>query len=317
MTLKIFLEVVEIRTKVASVFPFAVGVLFSIAFFHEIHWLNTFLFFIGMLVFDLATTAINNYMDYEKAHSEVYKYEENVIGRRNLSPVLIRNMILAMIAFVFVIGVILTINTGWLLLLMGFICCFIGVFYTFGPIPLSRMPLGEIFSGVTMGLGIFAMVVYVNTFGSDVYDLTVNFSSGQFDLVGNLWPIAAIVLASLPLVFTIANIMLANNLRDLDRDIENHRYTLVFYIGRPAGTVLFQLLMYACYFVILMGLLSGIYEWPILVTFLTLPIVKKHLDQFKQTLPQPISFSYSIKNMVLFNASYVLGLLLTIIMQAI
>lgn len=143
MTLKIFLEVVEIRTKVASVFPFAVGVLFSIAFFHEIHWLNTFLFFIGMLVFDLATTAINNYMDYEKAHSEVYKYEENVIGRRNLSPVLIRNMILAMIAFVFVIGVILTINTGWLLLLMGFICCFIGVFYTFGPIPLSRMPLGK------------------------------------------------------------------------------------------------------------------------------------------------------------------------------
>ncbi|HCH8450244.1 TPA: hypothetical protein NNP99_004598, partial [Salmonella enterica] len=110
-----------------------------------------------------------------------------------------------------------------------------------------------------------------------VYDLTVNFSSGQFDLVGNLWAIAAIVLASLPLVFTIANIMLANNLRDLDRDIENHRYTLVFYIGRPAGTVLFQLLMYACYFVILMGLLSGIYEWPILVTFLTLPIVKKHL----------------------------------------
>ena len=44
-TKKSFLEVVEIRTKVASVFPFAVGVLFSIAFFHEIHWLNTFLFF--------------------------------------------------------------------------------------------------------------------------------------------------------------------------------------------------------------------------------------------------------------------------------
>ena len=33
MTLKIFLEVVELRTKVASVFPFAIGVLFSIAFF--------------------------------------------------------------------------------------------------------------------------------------------------------------------------------------------------------------------------------------------------------------------------------------------
>ena len=315
MTLKIFLEVVEIRTKVASVFPFAVGVLFSIAFFHEIHWLNTFLFFVGMLVFDLATTAINNYMDYEKAHSEVYKYEENVIGRRNLSPVLIRNMILAMIAFVFVIGVILTINTGWLLLLMGFICCFIGVFYTFGPIPLSRMPLGEIFSGVTMGLGIFAMVVYVNTFGSDVYDLTIDFSSGQFALVGNLWAVAAIVLASLPLVFTIANIMLANNLRDLERDIENHRYTLVFYIGRPIGQLLFQLLMYACYLVVLIGLLSHVYQWPILLTFLTLPTIYRNLQQFKQSLPHPISFSYAIKNMILFNSSYALGLLCSILLS--
>ena len=81
MTLKIFLEVVELRTKVASVFPFAIGVLFSIAFFHEIHWLNTGLFFIGMLVFDLATTAINNYMDYQKAHSKTYKYQENVIDK--------------------------------------------------------------------------------------------------------------------------------------------------------------------------------------------------------------------------------------------
>ena len=84
MTLKIFLEVVELRTKVASVFPFAIGVLFSIAFFHEIHWLNTGLFFIGMLVFDLATTAINNYMDYQKAHSKTYKYQENVIGRTGI-----------------------------------------------------------------------------------------------------------------------------------------------------------------------------------------------------------------------------------------
>ncbi|KAA4868363.1 1,4-dihydroxy-2-naphthoate polyprenyltransferase, partial [Bacteroides fragilis] len=111
MTLKIFLEVVELRTKVASVFPFAIGVLFSIAFFHEIHWLNTVLFFIGMLVFDLATTAINNYMDYEKAHSAVYKYEENVIGRTGTSPKLVRNMILGMIIFVLIIGLILTAKT--------------------------------------------------------------------------------------------------------------------------------------------------------------------------------------------------------------
>lgn len=316
MTLKIFLEVVELRTKVASVFPFAIGVLFSIAFFHEIHWLNTLLFFIGMLVFDLATTAINNYMDYEKAHSTVYKYQENVIGRTGTSPKLVRNMILGMILFVLIIGLILTAKTGPLLLVMGGACCFIGIFYTFGPIPLSRMPLGEIFSGVTMGLGIFAMVVYVNTHSTNVFDLTLSLTTGRFSLAGNLWAVLAILWAALPLIFTIANIMLANNLRDLDRDIENHRYTLVFYIGRPAGIGLFQLLMYACYLVILLGVISHVYQLPILVTFFTLPKVYQNLQTFKQSLPQPVSFSYSIKNMVLFNSSYVLGLLLTILFQS-
>ncbi len=47
MTLKIFLEVVEIRTKVASVFPFAVGVLFSIAFFSRDTLVEHFLFLLG------------------------------------------------------------------------------------------------------------------------------------------------------------------------------------------------------------------------------------------------------------------------------
>lgn len=243
-----------------SIFPFVVEVLFSIAFFHEVHWLSTFLFFIGTLVFGLATTAINNHIDYERAHSKIYKYEENVIGCRNLSPALIRSTIPAMIAPVFVIDVILTINTGWFLPLMGFICCFIGVSYTSRLIPLSRMPLGEIFNGMATGLGILAMVVYVDIFGPDVYDLTVNSSSGQFVLVGSLWATAAIVLASLLLMFTIVNIMLTNSLRDLDRDTENHHHIPIFHIGHPAGTVLSQLLMCACYFMILMGLLGGTYE---------------------------------------------------------
>ncbi|MGM9903811.1 MAG: 1,4-dihydroxy-2-naphthoate polyprenyltransferase [Enterococcus sp.] len=313
MTLKIFLEVVELRTKVASVFPFAIGVLFSIAFFHEIQWLNTLLFFIGMIIFDLATTAINNYMDYKKAHSAVYKYEENVIGRTGISPILVRNMILGMIFFVFIIGVILTLNTGWLLLLMGMACCFIGIFYTFGPIPLSRMPLGEIFSGVTMGLGIFTMVIYINTQQGELFDLQLSLATGMFNFSGNIWALASVILAALPLVFTIANIMLANNLRDLDRDIENHRYTLVFYIGRPAGIILFQLLMYICYLIILIGLFIGIFQWPILFTWISLPKIYQNIQKFKEALPQPVSFSYSIKNMILFNSSYALGLLLTIL----
>jgi len=317
MSLKVFLQVVEIQTKLASLFPFAVGVLFSLAYFQEFQLGYTVLFFIGMVVFDMATTAINNYMDFKKAKSEVYKYEENIIGSSGIKPVLVRNMIFGMVAFSAVIGIFLTVQTGWLFLVMGGVCCFIGIFYTFGPIPLSRMPLGEVFSGFTMGLGIFAMTIYLNVQDKRPFYLLLDWSRGTFALTGNLWAVLAIIWASLPMVFTIANIMLANNLRDLDTDIENHRYTLVYYIGREHGVILFQLLMLACYAVVLIGWPLGVYHWPILTVFVSLPVVWKNLQSFKKELPHPKSFGYSIKNLLAFNGSYLLGLFLTIILEKI
>lgn len=289
MSLAVFLEVVEIRTKVASIFPFIMGILFSLVYFHEFHPLNTIIFFVGMILFDLTTTSINNYMDFKKAKSKVYKYEQNVIGREKIPETLVRNMIFGMLALTLLIGLYLTWMTGWLLLLMGLVVCFIGVFYTFGPVPLSRMPLGEVFSGVTMGLGIFAITIYLNTVTQKVFYLDIDFATGTFGLVGHLWAVCAIVLASLPLVFTIANIMLANNLRDLETDIENHRYTLVYYIGRTNGIHLFQGLMLASYGAILIGFLFGLYQWPILLVFLTLPKIRQNLKEHQASLPHPRS----------------------------
>ena len=315
MSLAVFLEVVEIRTKVASIFPFIMGILFSLVYFHEFHPLNTVIFFVGMILFDLTTTSINNYMDFKKAKSKVYKSEQNVIGREKIPETLVRNMIFGMLALTLLIGLYLTWMTGWLLLLMGLVVCFIGVFYTFGPVPLSRMPLGEVFSGMTMGLGIFAITIYLNTVTQKVFYLDIDFATGTFGLVGHLWAVCAIVLASLPLVFTIANIMLANNLRDLETDIENHRYTLVYYIGRTNGIHLFQGLMLASYGAILIGFLFGLYQWPILLVFLTLPKIRQNLKEHQASLPHPRSFGYSIKNMILFNSSYALGLILCLIWQ--
>lgn len=315
MSLKVFLEIVEIKTKIASVFPFLVGALFSATFYHSFHFGYTLLFFIAMLIFDMTTTAINNYMDFEKAHSQTYKFNENVIGRENVSPKLVRQMIVGMILTAALLGFILAYQTGWLLLVLGLVCYFIGIFYTYGPVPLSRMPLGEIFSGVTMGLGITAMVVYINTMSSNVMYLNVDFASGKFSFDGNFWLIAALVLAAIPLICTIANIMLANNLRDLETDIKNHRYTLVYYIGREHGIHLFSYLMYASYVAILVGVLLQVFSWPLLLVFLTLPKIRQNLIAHKKELPAPHSFVYSLKNMVLFNSAYVICLGLSLIWQ--
>ncbi|WP_379946944.1 1,4-dihydroxy-2-naphthoate polyprenyltransferase [Enterococcus devriesei] len=313
MTKEHFFELVQIRTKMAGVFPFVIAVLFTNTYFHSFHPGKTIFFFFGLLAFDLAITAINNYMDFLKAHSEKYKYEENVIGRENLSEKTIQRLILGLVGFAAIVGFTLAIQTGWLLLLMGLACCFVGVFYTYGPIPLSRMPLGEIFSGVTEGLGIFAITTYINTYDQRLFYMELDFK--HFALTGNPIIVLALVWAALPLVMTIANIMLANNISDLEQDVENHRYTLPFYIGRQWSLRLFNLLAYAPYLVILIGWLAGIYQWPILLAFISLVKVHGQTKIFTKEQIKSKTFPMAVENLIVFNSFYALGLLATLILQ--
>ena len=315
MTRKSFFDLVEIRTKLASLFPFLIAVLFTNSYFHSFHWGKTLFFFFGMLAFDMATTAINNYMDFRKAHSEEYKYQENVIGKDQLSERTVVLIIFALIGFAAIVGLTLAVQTGWLLLVMGCACCFIGVFYTFGPIPLSRMPLGEVFSGVTMGLGIFAITIYLNTYDKRLFFMELDLR--HFAITGSTTAALAVVWASLPLIATIANIMLANNLCDLEQDSANHRYTLPFYLGKKNAVVLFNLWRYSCYGAIIVGWLAGIYQWPILLTFLSLVKIYPQTRAFTKEQVKSRTFVMSIKNLVSFNSCYALGLFVTLLLQRI
>lgn len=310
MSVNVFFKLVEIQTKLASLFPFIIGVLFSMYYFEEVKWSNTLIFFIGMITFDMMTTAINNFMDYKKAENSTYKYETNVVGKEKLEEKTVVRLIFSMLLIACIVGIFLAVQTGWLLLVMGGLCCFIGIFYTFGPVPLSRMPLGEIFSGVTMGLGIFMITIYINTYDQGFFFLSLK--EWEFNLTGDLRKLIPVVWASLPMIFTIANIMLANNLCDLDEDITNHRYTLPFYIGRKKGILLFNLLMYASYVTILIGVIVKMYHPIMLVVGLTLPLVVKNMKLFNQKQVKRETFVISIKNLVLFNTAQIIGLVLSL-----
>lgn len=61
--IKKFLNYVEITTKITSVFPFLMAVAYLLLIKQPIHAGLTLLFFASMFLFDLTTTAINNYMD--------------------------------------------------------------------------------------------------------------------------------------------------------------------------------------------------------------------------------------------------------------
>lgn len=304
MSIPVFLELVEIRTKLASLFPFTLGILFSLYYFSEINVMNTVLFFIAMLVFDMATTAINNTMDYVKAKNVVYKDEENILGKAGLSVEKVTVLIISMVVFSALIGLVLVYRTNLVLLLLGAFCFAVGVLYTFGPFPISRMPLGEVMSGLTMGFGIFFIAVFINVPANAIMMLTIDWPG--FYLAGNLGDTAAVFLASLPLVLTIANIMLSNNICDYETDITNHRYTLTYYIGKSTAVRLYGWLYYSVFAAATLAVLLRVNPLWMLGVWLVFPLVQTNIKKFQAKQDKATTFNLAIKNLVILHSCQII-----------
>ncbi|WP_138419984.1 1,4-dihydroxy-2-naphthoate polyprenyltransferase [Aquibacillus sediminis] len=311
MSFRTFLKLVEIQTKIASIFPFLVGSLFVYYRYETFNPLNTMIFFMAMLLFDLTTTTINNYMDYRKASSQTYREQRNIIGQKAIPEKVVILTIFTMLAIATGLGLWLVFRTDLLVLLIGMICFAIGIFYTFGPIPLSRMPLGEVFSGVTMGFGIIFLIIYVNGFDQGIASITI--AGWEVQLQANVRLLAEILLISLPCVFTIANLMLANNICDLEEDINNHRYTLPYYIGKRYAIMLFNVLYATTFVSILTAVLFNILPIIMLLSLVVTYPVFKHVHQFNQKQIKEITFPLAVKNLVIVNSASVVMLAVSIL----
>jgi 1,4-dihydroxy-2-naphthoate octaprenyltransferase len=317
MSFKLFLELVEIRTKLASLLPFITGLLFVIYHFGEFNPLNTAVFFTCMIIFDMTTTAINNYMDWKKAVDDPkfdYKNTRNVIGKRNIDEKIVVITILTMLVVAIVLGVWLVYLTTLVVLLIGLLCFTIGIFYTFGPIPLSRLPLGEIFSGFTMGFGIRFLIIYVNAYHLGLLGLVYN--EGQLLIYMDIIELLTILLISLPGVFTIANVMLANNICDLEEDRSNNRYTLVHYIGRESALNLFNSLYLLSFLSIIFTAAIGIFPISISIVGVTLMPVTKNIKTFRETQVKSQTFVLSLKNLLLINGATAFALAIAVLIEA-
>lgn len=306
MPLSVFFELVEIRTKLASILPFAIGTLFAVTYFHTFNAVNTILFFMAMLLFDMMTTALNNLMDYRKAKDAHYQTTTNVIGRANLAPKLVEKMIIGMLIVASLIGLVLVWRTDWLLLLMGMACFAIGILYTWGPLPLSRLPLGEIFSGIVMGLGIPVIATYVNIAPGRLLALDLGWPNVV--LRGDFIAIIALGLACVTPMATIANIMLANNMSDLDEDQRNHRHTLPMYLGSWWSPRVYALLAYVGFLAIIFGVIFGaLPAWTLMIE-LAWPLVIKNVHRFIRDPSKQRTFHTAVINLVIENSLLVLGL---------
>ena len=309
--MKDIIELVELRTKIASVIPFIVGLLYSIWTFGNFNVVNMGLFFIGMLCFDMATTVMNNLMDYIKAKNEIYRQEENIIGTSSLTVKQVEMIFGSLVGVATIIGIILVLRTNIILLFVGALCFIIGIFYTFGSIPISRMPLGEVLSGVTMGFGIFWIVIFLNS--PEASFAWMGLEEGMLVVRLAILDHFKVALLSLPLVCTIANIMLSNNLCDLETDITNDRYTLVYYIGKLTALKLYQGLYLIGFVAMVLAVVFRIAPILMLGTLLVGVPVYKNIQLFIQKQEKRTTFALAIKNMIMIHVVQMVLLVISVI----
>ena len=306
MKIKAFLKLVEIQTKVASVIPFMTALVYVLYSTGRLNAVNMVVMFFSMLIFDMTVTALNNYFDYKRAEKKHgYNYEiHNSIVQYQLKISTVRVVIIIMIVVSAALGLLLVYLTNIITLILGAACFAIGIVYSYGPMPISRTPFGEIFSGLTMGLGIPFITYFINVFDQNV--LNISLVSNTFSLSFDLYQIVGICLVSLPAVFGIANIMLANNICDMEDDLPNKRYTLPIVVGKERAIVLLKILFALAYAAIVAAVVLGVLPLYSLLTLLTIIPLTKNIKHFTANPTKKDTFGAIVGSFVMITVSLII-----------
>lgn len=308
MSIGSFLKLVEIQTKVASVIPFSLGTVYALYRFNKFNLNNFIIMFISLITFDMAVTATNNYYDYKKAKkTHGYNYEiHNVIVKSNLKEKVVLGVILALVSIATISGIILFLNTSIFILVLGGISFLVGIMYSAGPIPISRTPLGEAFSGIFMGFIIVFISVYIHIYDQNI--VKIIYDNGILSISLDIVEIIFVFLISIPTVNGIANIMLANNICDIEDDIENKRYTLPIHIGKENALKLFKVLYYIIYIDIIVLIIIRVLPITSLLVLITIIPVSKNIKRFNKKQTKKDTFVLAVKNFVVINIVYIITL---------
>ncbi len=292
MNFNIFAELIELKAKTASIFPFLLGLAYSLYHYQSVNLSALAIYFVAMFMFNCFVDIWDNYNDYHKAvDTDDYQKNTNIIGRENLSMGLIKSLLAFFFFGSLILGIIVALMTGWAVFWLGLLCYAVGVFYAGGPKPLSSLPLGELLSGLIMGYVIFLICLYIN-------------SSHNF--VWSFANLATTFLIALPNTLLIANLMLANNTCDLEEDEANHRYTIVHYIGKKAALIWWTTALILAFVAIVVAVILGLLSPIMLLILLIAPLMIKFARPYLQKQVKKETFISSVKILMVFQLVQVL-----------
>jgi 1,4-dihydroxy-2-naphthoate octaprenyltransferase len=245
---RLWCEAARPKTLPAAVVPVMVGTAVAWAHRSADYGKAAICLAFAVLV-QIGTNFANDYFDFEKGADTAAR----VGPRRAVASGLIapRTMLIAtglVLFLAFLVGLVLVREGGWILLPVGIVSIACAIAYTGGPFPLGYNGLGDVFVFIFFGLVAVDATFYVQA--------------------GGLASDATSCAAAVGLLA--ANILVANNYRDLETDARAGKRTLVVRFGRK-----FAVWQYALSHVVALlcpaALVIYGYRWPVLLPLLLAP----------------------------------------------
>jgi len=244
-----WLEAARPRTLPAAVIPVMVGT--ALAWAHRAGDLGRAGICLAFaLLVQVGTNFANDYFDFIQGADTA----ERVGPRRAVAAGLIApgRMLAAtwvVLGVAFAVGLLLVIEGGWILLPIGVLSIVCAIAYTGGPFPLGYNGLGDVFVFVFFGLVAVCATFYVQ--------------------VGIVTPDVVSCAAAIGLLA--ANILVANNYRDVETDTRAGKKTLVVRFGRKFAVWQYALSHGVALLCPPALLLTGGYRWPVLLPLVLAP----------------------------------------------
>ena len=213
------------------------------------------------LLIQAATNMINEYYDFQRGLDSADSVGiGGTIVHYGVSAATVLRLALALLAGAVLLGIYLALVSSPWVFGLGLAAIAVGYFYSAGPRPISHGPFGELVAGVLMGGLIIVLAFYIQTRQVTVLS----------------------VLLSVPSIFLVAAILMANNIRDRDNDRVHGRRTLAIRLGKRRAIIVLGAMMAAAYGWMLGLAVLSVAPWSTALTLASLVSAARAIRRFRR-----------------------------------
>lgn len=287
-TLKLMWQLTRPHTLTATFAPVILGTMLALND-GPINWLLFTAMLVCGLFLQIATNLFNEYYDFKRGLDTVDSVGiGGALVRHGTKPSSVLAFALILYGLSILIGIYICMNSSWWLVVIGIIGMLIGYLYTGGPMPIAYTPFGELFAGLSMGIGFILIAYFIQT--GDV-------SMTSF-------------LVSVPLGILVGGINMSNNIRDIKEDTIGGRKTLAILLGREKAIQLLAISFIVSYAWIVGLVVFGVVSPWLLFVFISVPKPIAAIKNFKEGEGIPMKQGLAMKSTALTNTFF--GFLLSI-----